>query len=143
MTTQLRLRYGRTQRAFVPCRRDAPCRRVLSPHASRCANLVRAIAAETHGLTTQAARKQFTLPASSNVAHALTALIEDGRVIRTRHGSGYTFDNPFVRGWVVVHALPDLGMRLEPPYIASPSDEYETHKTAFALPGTSLVFSRH
>lgn len=98
------------------------------------ANLVRAIAAETHGLTTQAARKQFTLPASSNVAHALTALIEDGRVIRTRHGSGYTFDNPFVRGWVVVHALPDLGMRLEPTYIASPSDEYETHPVRSTSP---------
>jgi hypothetical protein len=88
-------------------------------------NLVRAIAAEDHGLTTQAARRQFTLSSSSNVSHALSALIEDGRVIRTSHGSGYAFDNPFVRGWVVVHALPDLGMRFEPTYIASPSDEYE------------------
>jgi hypothetical protein len=88
-------------------------------------NLVRAIAAEDHGLTTQAARKQFGLSSSSNVSHALRALIEDGRVIRTRHGSGYAFDNPFVRGWVVVHALPDLGMRFEPTCIASPSDEYE------------------
>lgn len=88
-------------------------------------NLVRAVAAVDHGLTTKDVRKQFTLDGSGNVSHALKALVDDGRIIRTTHGSGYTFDNPFVRGWVIVRALPDLGIRLEPTFIASPASEYD------------------
>lgn len=45
--------------------------------------------------------------------------------MKTTYGSGYTFDNPFVRGWVIVYALPDIGVRLDPTYIASQTGEYD------------------
>ena len=52
----------------------------------------------------------------------------DYRQYRRDHlpiGSGYCFDSPFLRGWIIVHALPDIGMHLSPSHIASATDEYE------------------
>ena len=88
-------------------------------------NVLRAVAATNQGMTTKDVRRRFALDASGSVSNTLRALVEDGRLARTSHGSGYTFDNPYVRGWVIAHALPDLGIREEPTFIASPTDEYD------------------
>ncbi len=88
-------------------------------------NVVRGVAASDHGMTTRDMRERFSLEGSGSVSNTLKALIEDGRLMKTTYGSGYTFDNPFVRGWVIVHALPDIGVRLDPTYIASQTGEYD------------------
>ncbi len=41
-------------------------------------------------------------------AHGVGAYIAELAGPRTR--DSYTFDNPFLRGWVVSHALPDVGL---------------------------------
>jgi hypothetical protein len=60
------------------------------------------------------------VPADENTAKAL---LEDGRLVKTTGGSGYVFDNPFGRGWVVRHALPDLGLSLPWTHRASETSE--------------------
>jgi len=44
--------------------------------------------------------------------------------MRSDNGSGYVFDSPFVRSWVIIHALPDMGLALAPTHIASETSEY-------------------
>lgn len=87
-------------------------------------NVLRAVAATDQGLTTKATRKRFALE-SGSVSNTLKAFVEDGRLARTVHGSGYCFDSPFLRGWIIVHALPDIAMHLSPSHIASATDEYK------------------
>lgn len=41
---------------------------------------------------------------------------------------GKAFDSPFVRGWVITHALPDMGLALLPTHIASETSEYQSPK---------------
>ena len=44
---------------------------------------------------------------------AASVLIEERRLVRSEAApSGYEFDNPYFRGWVIRHALGDLGMGL-------------------------------
>ena len=38
---------------------------------------------------------------------------EDGFVVRAGDGS-YECDSPFVRGWLIQHTLPDLGLHWDP-----------------------------
>jgi Cdc6-like AAA superfamily ATPase len=87
-------------------------------------NVLRAVAATSRGLTSKAVHERFALPVNS-VPNTLKALVGNGHLLKTRHGAGYAFDNPFVRGWVIVNALPDLGIQLPVTHIASPNDEYE------------------
>ena len=49
----------------------------------------------------------------------------EGVVVKTGGGSGDTFDDRFVRGWVLVQAVPDLGLHLPATHIASPTSEYD------------------
>lgn len=80
----------------------------LTPHKQ---NVLRAVAAATKGLTTRPTLQAFSLSSSSAVSQAAARFVDDG--VLTKGGpSGYLFDSPFMRGWVVVHALPDLGIRL-------------------------------
>jgi len=88
-------------------------------------NVLRATAGATQGLTTTAVRKRFGIEVSGTVTNTAKALVEDGRLVKSPLGSGYAFDNPFVRGWVVDRALPDLGIREEITFIASGTGEYE------------------
>ena len=74
---------------------------------------LRALAVGDVGLTTEAARRAYGLGSSGVVGSALTAL-RDARVIlrAADHSAGYVFDNPYLRGWVIQNALPDLGIVL-------------------------------
>lgn len=91
-------------------------------------NALRAVAGTPKGLTTAAVRRQFGLQASGTVTNALRVFVDDGRVVKTPHGSGYAFDNPFVRGWVVDRALPDLGLHEEITHVATATGEYDTRR---------------
>lgn len=87
-------------------------------------NVVRAVAGSSAGLTTAGTRRQFSLESSGSVTNAVAALVDEGRMVRTDNGSGYVFDSPFVRGWVVIHALPDIGIDVDPTHVASETSEY-------------------
>jgi len=88
-------------------------------------NVLRAIAGTMDGLTTGGVRRRFGMGTSGTITNAAKALIVDGRLVKTSHGAGYAFDNPFVRGWVVDRALPDLGMGNEIVFAANATGEYE------------------
>jgi AAA+ ATPase superfamily predicted ATPase len=75
-------------------------------------NVLRAVAVQPAGLTTADAIERFGLSSSSAVTQALAAFVEEGRLVRDDPEPGYTFDSPFLRGWVIVNALPDLGIAL-------------------------------
>ena len=82
-------------------------------------NVLRAVAGSTAGLTSGQTRVRFSLPSTGSASNAAKALLNAGHLVRTDNGSGYVFDNPFVRGWVVMHALKDVGIALDPLYVAS------------------------
>ncbi|MBI4544439.1 MAG: ATP-binding protein [Gemmatimonadetes bacterium] len=84
-------------------------------------NVLRAVAASTEGITTGATIERFALGSTGSAANAGRALVEKGVLVRSRRGAGYVFDNPFVRGWVIQNALPDLGINLEPTFLVGPS----------------------
>jgi len=81
--------------------------------------VLRAVAGSTAGLTSGQTRVRFSLPSTGSASNAAKALLNAGHLVRTDNGSGYVFDNPFVRGWVVMHALKDVGIALDPLYVAS------------------------
>ncbi|MEK7239288.1 MAG: hypothetical protein AAB224_01750 [Gemmatimonadota bacterium] len=87
--------------------------------------VLRAVAASSQGLTTGATRGRFALEQTGSISKTLARFVAEGAVVKTAHGSGYTFDDPFVRGWVLVHAVPDLGLHLPATHIASPTSEYD------------------
>lgn len=87
-------------------------------------NVLRAVAGSSAGLTTADTRRKFGLESSGSVTRAASALAGEGHLIRTDNGSGYVFDSPFVRGWVIIHALPDIGVELAATHIASETSEY-------------------
>ncbi len=75
--------------------------------------VARAIAAADAGLTTAATRVRFGLGVSGPVTKAVQALAAQRLVVRDPSmPSGWAFDNPFFRGWVVANALPDMGLSL-------------------------------
>lgn len=85
-------------------------------------NVLRAVAGASTGLTARVTQQQYGLRASTTTT--VQALVAEGVLQKTSHGSGYMFDDPFVRGWVVLHALPDLGIVEPATFIASPTSEY-------------------
>ena len=80
--------------------------------------VLRALAVGNLGLTTEAARRAYGLGSSGVVGSALEAL-RDTRVIVRDDGAvaGYAFDNPYLRGWVIQNALPDLGIAISPTHV--------------------------
>ncbi len=87
-------------------------------------NVLRAVAGSGTGLTTGETRRKFSLGESGTPTNAAASLLKDGHLLRTDNGSGYVFDSPFVRGWVIIHALPDMGLALPATHIASETSEY-------------------
>lgn len=86
--------------------------------------VMRAVAASSHGLTAGATRTRFALEQTGSISKTVARFVAEGGLVRTAHGSGYTFDDPFVRGWVLVHAVPDFGLQLPATHVASPTSEY-------------------
>jgi hypothetical protein len=81
-------------------------------------NILRAVAAGEKGLTTRETLAKFTLGSSGTVTNTVNSLIKSGHLIRqdpyTRKKvttpTGYDFDSPFFKGWVVRHTLSDIGL---------------------------------
>ena len=76
-------------------------------------NVLRAIAAGEAQLTGKGAQRRFALSSPPAVRKAAEKFEEDGFVVRTDDGS-YACDSPFVRGWLIQHTLPDLGLHWDP-----------------------------
>ena len=84
---------------------------------------LRAIAGATTGLTTMETIAEFGLGPSGTVASSLNALV-DREVVRkeSQVAPGYVFERPFLRGWVIVNALPDLGRQLAVTTLPPPAE---------------------
>jgi len=91
-------------------------------------NVLRAVAGSGTGLTTGETRRRFSLGETGTPTNAAASLLKDGHLVRTDNGSGYVFDSPFVRGWVIIHALPDMGLALPATHIASETSEYASRE---------------
>jgi hypothetical protein len=57
--------------------------------------------------------RRFALGHSGSASNGAAALVENDRLIRVDRASGYDFDSPFVRGWVIMNALPDVGIHVQ------------------------------
>jgi hypothetical protein len=78
----------------------------LTPHQQ---NVLRAVAAGSRQLTAQETRTRFALRSSAAISKAVREFVESGRLVRLAGKQGYDFDSPYLRGWVILNALPDLG----------------------------------
>ncbi len=81
--------------------------RTLTAHQQ---NVMRATAFRATGLTTIASRERFSLGDTGTAHNSAQLLVRKG--VLERFGRGYVFTDPFVRGWVIAHALPDVGLFL-------------------------------
>ena len=73
-------------------------------------NVLRALAVRSSGLTTAATRDRFSLGDTGTTHNSAQLLVRKGIIERT--DGGYVFESPFVRGWVIAHALGDVGITL-------------------------------
>jgi len=81
-------------------------------------NVLRAVAAGEKGLTTRETLAKFTLGPSGTVTNTVNSLIKAGHLIRqdaykrrkVTTPTGYDYDSPFFKGWVVRHTLTDIGL---------------------------------
>jgi hypothetical protein len=91
------------------------CWSTLTAHQQ---NVLRAVAAAKIGLTTREILIKFTLGSSDTASNTVKSLIKSEHLIRqdpyTRKKidtpTGYDFDNPFFKGWVIQHTLSDIGL---------------------------------
>jgi len=79
----------------------------LTPHQQ---DVLRAVAGAGAGLTSRETMERFGLRGSGTVSNTAAALVDDGFLVRVDAAPGYDFENPFLRGWVVQQALPDIGI---------------------------------
>lgn len=89
-------------------------------------NILRAIAAGERRLTASETRRTYALASSSSVLAALEGPLRKDLVVTT--DDGYRFDSPFVRGWIILHTLPDLGI-IEDPLELIVTDAIATNAT--------------
>jgi hypothetical protein len=88
----------------------------LTPHQQ---DVLRAVAGAQAGLTSRGTLDRFALPVSGTVSNTAGALVAEGFLVKVETAPGYDFDSPFLRGWVVHRALPDLGMERPPTWRAT------------------------
>jgi hypothetical protein len=74
-------------------------------------NMMRAVAVSVDPLTSKATLRKFGLSSSSAVTQGLHKFIAEG-VVQKGGPSGYMFDSPYTRGWIITNAPPDLGINL-------------------------------
>ena len=77
-------------------------------------NVLRAVAADSEGLTRASSLSRFGLPSSGSASNTAAAMIDDGILVRGDSRTGYAFDSPFFRRWVQRTTLGDVGLG-EPP----------------------------
>lgn len=101
--------------AFVEVVReeDDPLRALWNGYSGTQQNVLRAVAEGTEALTSAGTLRGFALRSSAAAAQAAASLVERGTLEQVAPGH-YRFDSPFQRGWVVLHALPDLGIHRPP-----------------------------
>jgi hypothetical protein len=81
-------------------------------------NVLRAVAAGEKGLTTRETLSKFTLGSSGTAINTVNSLIRAGHIIRedaytskkVAKPTGYDFDSPFFKFWVINHTLSDMGL---------------------------------
>jgi hypothetical protein len=81
-------------------------------------NVLRAVAAGMKGLTTKETLKRFGLGTSGTAVNTANTLIRGGYLIkndpyshkRVTSSTGYDFDSPFFKSWVMKHTLADIGL---------------------------------
>ena len=74
-------------------------------------NVLRAVAADSNGLTTAVSLRQYGLASSGSATNAATALMNGGHLLKSATTTGYAFDSPFLRRWVQLNTLADVGVR--------------------------------
>ena len=89
---------------------DAPIRALWESLSPLQQNALRAVAVRTEGLTTKVARRQFGLGETGPATKAMQTLVSRDLLVKT--SSGYRYDSPFMRGWVIANTLPDVGLSL-------------------------------
>jgi len=81
-------------------------------------NVLRAIAAGQKGLTTRESLSKFSLDSSGTVTNTVNALVKEGILIRDElykrkrvtSATGYDFDSPIFKAWVIRYTLSDIGL---------------------------------
>jgi hypothetical protein len=73
-------------------------------------NVLRAIAGASRGLSTRDSLNAFSLRSSAAATQTAKAFLEEGIIVAAKTPTGYAFDNPFMRAWVILNALPDVGI---------------------------------
>jgi hypothetical protein len=102
-------------RAFVEVVQDEsePLRALWAGYSAAQARVLRAVAAGGDALTAADTLRRFGLRSSAAAVQAAASLLDQGALVQVGPGA-YRFDSPFQRGWVVMHALPDVGIHLPP-----------------------------
>jgi hypothetical protein len=81
-------------------------------------NVLRAVAAGKKGLTTRETLNRFGLGSSGTAVNTANTLVKGGYLVKNGPNSrkrltastGYEFDSPFFRSWVIKHTLADIGL---------------------------------
>lgn len=81
-------------------------------------NVLRAVAASLKGLTTRESLKRFGLGSSGTTVNTANTLVKGGYLIkndpyshkRVTSSTGYEFDSPFLKSWVMKYTLADIGL---------------------------------
>lgn len=87
---------------------DAPYRAIWTGLSRLQQQVMRVLAVQATGLTTAATSREFGLVAASgSLTRTAQALVS--RDLLVAKDGAYVYDDPFMRGWVILAALPDLG----------------------------------
>ncbi|CAB1075508.1 hypothetical protein D1AOALGA4SA_3328 [Olavius algarvensis Delta 1 endosymbiont] len=81
-------------------------------------NVLRAVAAGNKGLTTHSTLKRFGLGTSGTAVNTANTLVKGGHLIkkdpysqkRVKSPTGYEFDSPFFKSWLMKYTLEDIGL---------------------------------
>ncbi len=96
---------------------DEPLRTWWAALTPRQQNVLRAVAVSADRLTSAETIRRFALKNSSAASQIARKFVQEG-VLEQIEAGRYRFDSPFARGWVVVNALPDMGIHLKPTHRA-------------------------
>jgi hypothetical protein len=73
-------------------------------------NLLRAVAVADRSLTSASTRRSFSLTDSAGTIRNAYWLVENNLLTKAESVTGYRFDNPYFRGWVIFNTLIDIGI---------------------------------
>ena len=88
---------------------DDPLLALWDGYSATQQKVLRAVADGTESLTSSDTLRRFGLRSSAGAAQAAAGLVERGTIEQVAPGH-YRFDSPFQRAWVVMRALPDVGI---------------------------------